>query len=101
MKKHTKVYLDFFYYGIDDFIPCELCGSKSCDIHHLTKQSKFGKKKEKDYIENIIAVCRDCHDKCEHDDLFNCYARIKHLELVCSQVYAMIDLKKKLKNYEN
>lgn len=101
MKRYTKNYLDFFHYGIDDWIPCELCGSQAVDCHHLTKQSKFGKKKEKDYIENIIAVCRDCHNKCEQDDLFNCYARIKHLETVCSQIYAMISLKKKLKNYGN
>ena len=34
MQKHTKVYFDFFDYGMDDFIPCEMCGSKATDIHH-------------------------------------------------------------------
>lgn len=101
MRKHTSVYMDFFNYGEEDFIPCEMCGDRAVDIHHLTKQSKFGKKKEKDYIENLIAVCRDCHNKAEHDNMFNMFARIKHLEHVCSQVYALIDLKKKLKNYGN
>ena len=54
MKIHTKVYFDFFHYGEQDFIPCEMCGAKAVDIHHLTKQSKFGKKKEKDFIENLV-----------------------------------------------
>ena len=77
-----------------------MCNAPSVDIHHLTKQSKFGKKKEKDFIENLIAVCRDCHNKAEHDNMFNCFARIKHLENVCSQIYALIDLKKKLNDYK-
>tara|TARA_R110000824_G_scaffold64463_3_gene168383 strand:+ start:441 stop:749 length:309 start_codon:yes stop_codon:yes gene_type:complete len=96
MRKHTKVYMDFFDFGEQDFVPCEMCGSKAVDVHHLTKQSKFGSKKEKDFIENLIGVCRDCHNNAENDGMFNMFARIKHLENVCSQVYAMIDLKRKL-----
>lgn len=100
MKTHTKVYMDFFNYGEEDFIPCEMCGSQAVDIHHLTKQSKFGKKKEKDFIENLIAVCRDCHNNAEDDNIFNMFCRIKHLENTCIQIYALINLKKKL-NYED
>lgn len=100
MQKHTKVYFDFFDYGIDDFIPCEMCGSKATDIHHLTKRSKIGSKQERDYIENLAGLCRDCHNKAENDGMFNMFCRIKHLENVCFQVYAMIDLNKKLKNHE-
>ncbi len=100
MKTHTKVYMDFFNYGEQDFIPCEMCGGQAVDIHHLTKQSKFGKKKEKDFIENLIAVCRDCHNNAEHDNIFNMFCRIKHLENTCIQIYALINLKKKL-NYED
>jgi hypothetical protein len=96
MQKHTKVYFDFFDYGMEDFIPCEMCGSKATDVHHLTKRSKIGSKQERDYIENLIGLCRDCHNKAENDNMFNMFARIKHLENICFQVYAMIDLKKKL-----
>ena len=78
-----------------------MCGDKAVDVHHLDKQSKFGSKKEKDYIENLIGVCRDCHIKAESDPIFNMYCKIKHLENVCIQVYALIDINKKLKNYEN
>ena len=35
MKIHTKIYLKHFGYTIADFIPCEICSSKSVDIHHL------------------------------------------------------------------
>jgi len=101
MKTHTKIYMDFFDYGEQDFIPCEMCGSKAVDIHHLERQSKFGKKKEKDYIENLIGVCRECHQKAESDSMFNMFCKIKHLENVCSQIYALINLEKKLKEYEN
>ena len=46
--------MDFFNYEAGDFIPCEMeCGAAAVDVHHLTKQSKFGKKKEKDFIENL------------------------------------------------
>jgi hypothetical protein len=88
--------MDFFGYGEGDWIPCEMCNSTGVDIHHIEKQSKFGSKKEKDFIENIMCLCRDCHIKAESDSLFNMYCRIKHLEFVCQQVYALIDLKKKL-----
>ena len=96
MKTHTKVYLAFFNYAEQDFIPCEMCGSRATDIHHLTKQSKFGKKREKDFIENLVGLCRDCHVKAESDGMFNMFCRIKHLENVCSQIFALIDLQKRL-----
>ena len=94
--------MDFFNYAEQDFIPCEMeCGSKAVDCHHLTKQSKFGTKKEKDYIENIIGVCRDCHIKAESDSMFNFYCRIKHLENVCIQIHSLIEVNKRLKKYAN
>ena len=34
--------MNFFEYGEQDFIPCEMCGGRAVDIHHLEKQSKFG-----------------------------------------------------------
>jgi hypothetical protein len=56
MKKHTKIYLKFFNYGETDFIPCEICGQKAVDIHHLE-----GRGKGKDVIENLMALCRRHH----------------------------------------
>ena len=92
---HTKVYMNFFGYDIsDDYIPCEMCNSPSVDNHHIEKRNKT----KNDFIENLIAVCRDCHIKAESDGMFNMFCRIQHLENVCSQVYALIDLNKKIKN---
>ena len=95
MQKHTKVYLDFFGYDQSDTIYCEMCNSVAQDIHHLEKRNKT----KNDFIENLIGVCRDCHIKAESDSSFNMYCRIRHLELVCTQIYALIDIKKKLDEY--
>ena len=90
--------MQFFDYGEQDFVMCEFCQQdRAVDIHHLTKQSKFGSKKEKDYIENLMGLCRECHLKAESDSSFNMFCRIKHLENVCLQVYARIEYEKRFK----
>ena len=61
MKKHTKIYFNYFNIGIDDVILCEVCGARSVDIHHIDPK-KMGGSKTKDYIENLIALCRNCHN---------------------------------------
>ena len=65
MQKHIKNYLE--YYGIDnpDIIRCEVCWNNAKDIHHILFRSHFWKKTKhlQDKIENLIALCRDCHDK--------------------------------------
>lgn len=59
MKKYTKVYFDYFSFDLCDFIPCEICGAQSNDIHHIHARSQR-KDLENDII-NIMAVCRMCH----------------------------------------
>jgi hypothetical protein len=61
MKLHTKIYLQYFGYGIEDFIPCEVCGCKAVDIHHIDCRGMGNATKSKDSIENLMAVCRQCH----------------------------------------
>ena len=62
MKKHTKIYLDFFGYSVADFIPCEICENKAIDIHHIEARGMGGDSKgSKDVIENLMALCRECH----------------------------------------
>jgi len=95
MQKHTKVYYTFFGFVLDDYVPCEMCNAPAVDIHHIEKRSR--NKITNDYIENLVGLCRDCHIKAESDKMYNMYVRIKHLENVCHQVYALIDLNKKLK----
>lgn len=63
MKNHTKIYLDAFGYSTADFIPCEKCGRKSVDIHHIENRKMGGDPTgSKDVIENLMALCRECHD---------------------------------------
>ena len=62
MKPHTKLYLLYFQLDESDFIECEMCGNKAVDIHHISSR-KMGGQKDKDTIENLMALCRDCHVK--------------------------------------
>ena len=79
MKKHTKIYMEHFDFFGDEFIACEICNSKSVDIHHLEAKG-MGGSKTKDYIENLIAVCRSCHVKCHENKDFNNKAKEIHLK---------------------
>jgi 5-methylcytosine-specific restriction endonuclease McrA len=60
MKKHVKLYLSYFGYDENSFIPCEVCGLKAVDIHHLEARG-MGGSKTKDTIDNLQALCRECH----------------------------------------
>ena len=42
-----------------DVILCENCGAVAVDIHHIIHKSQGGL----DDYGNLIALCRDCHDK--------------------------------------
>ena len=81
MKKYTKQYFSYFGYALDDFLPCEVCGGKSVDIHHIDCKG-MGGSTLKDNIENIMAVCRSCHleygDKKDQID----FLRKKHLNFI-------------------
>ena len=69
MQRHTKLYLKHFGYDISDFVPCEVCGSRAIDIHHIESRGMGGTKKQ-DTIDNLMALCRECHieygDKKQH-----------------------------------
>lgn len=62
MKKYTRTYLNYFGYDETDFIPCEVCNKQAVDIHHIQAKG-IGGSKTKDNIENIMALCRECHIK--------------------------------------
>jgi 5-methylcytosine-specific restriction endonuclease McrA len=79
MKKHTKVYIDYFEYCEQDFIPCEMCGTKAVDVHHIEPRG-MGGSKTKDYIENLVGLCRKCHLKAEKEKKFNEKVKVAHLK---------------------
>ena len=62
MQVHTSIYFEYFGYDISSFIKCEVCSMKANEIHHI-KPKGMGGSKTKDYIENLMAICRTCHDK--------------------------------------
>ena len=62
MQRHTKTYMEYFGYTTADFIPCELCGATANDIHHIEARGMGGNPTgSKDVIENLQALCRQCH----------------------------------------
>jgi hypothetical protein len=65
MQKHVENYFKALGYDESDTIICEACGQVACDVHHVTPRSKFGRlrKMERDDIENLIALCRLCHEE--------------------------------------
>jgi 5-methylcytosine-specific restriction endonuclease McrA len=81
MKKHTKLYLDFFGYVKDDFMCCEVCGGRMVDIHHIDCRG-MGSSKNKDEIKNLMGLCRSCHleygDKKQHTE----FLKEKHLTFI-------------------
>ena len=85
MKKHTKVYMDFFDYGIDDFIPCEVCGSKAVDVHHIE-----GRGKNKDVIENLVGLCRECHNTAHSSVEFNNMLKLYRIKSLKENSFPMI-----------
>jgi len=78
MKKHTKVYMQHFGYVLDDFIECEVCRQRAVDIHHIEPRGMGGSKK-KDFIANLVALCRSCHIRAEKEKDFNEIVKVIHL----------------------
>ncbi|QDP54428.1 MAG: hypothetical protein GOVbin7581_10 [Prokaryotic dsDNA virus sp.] len=80
MKKHTKIYLNYFGYAHsqDEYIPCEVCERQAVDIHHIIPRG-MGGSKTKDYIENLVALCRECHIRAERDKSWNEVVKAIHL----------------------
>jgi 5-methylcytosine-specific restriction endonuclease McrA len=61
MKKHVKIYYDHYQYSECDSILCQVCGKIAVDIHHIEPKG-MGGKAGKDRIDNLIALCRKCHE---------------------------------------
>lgn len=76
MTKHCKVYFDYFGYGIDSYVPCEMCGKRAVDIHHVN-----GRGKNRDVISNLMALCRDHHRRA-HTDINKAVMQARHDEFL-------------------
>lgn len=65
MKKHIKNYLKGSDGIVEDVFICENCAAVAVDIHHITYKSAGGS----DNYDNLIALCRDCHDEAHRGEL--------------------------------
>lgn len=82
MRKYTKIYMDYFGYDVNSFISCEMCGLKAVDIHHIEAKGLGGNPSgDKDNIENLMALCRQCHidfgDKKQHKEMLKVVHKVK------------------------
>lgn len=53
--------MNYFGYGIEDFIPSEISNKKAVDIHHIEARGMGGS--NKDDIRNLMALTREEHEK--------------------------------------
>lgn len=83
MKKHTRIYLISFNYNTSDFIPCEVCRRQAVDIHHIHARG-MGGSKLRDYIENLQALCRECHNKYGDKNQFLLFLKKAHEQAMLS-----------------
>ena len=93
MQNHTKVYYNFFELIESAFVPCSNCGACAVDIHHIERRNKT----KNDFIENLVALCRSCHSKCDNP-IFNQTVRIKHLIDVIHKIEKNIDFERRYDN---
>lgn len=66
MLKYKKIYMKHHGYGEQDMIQCSVCGCRAVDIHHIEPKGTGGK----DDIQNLIALCRRCHEMA-HTHIFS------------------------------
>ena len=75
--------MKYFGYDTSDWIPCECqCGNQATDIHHLEPRSRA--KAKVNLIDNLMALCRSCHDRCGSDYIFNEWAKVIHRQKLLS-----------------
>ena len=64
MKPHVKNIMNHFGLGEQDVPVCEGCGQAAAvDAHHCTFRSQGGS----DEPDNIVLLCRSCHEKAHSD----------------------------------
>lgn len=69
-----------FGYGEQDWIRCEVCSRTAVDIHHIIFRSHGGT----DRIENVMALCRDCHNKAHDGILVRAYLQDIHNKFIAN-----------------
>jgi len=81
LKKHVKIYLEYFGYGEQDFIPSEISGKRANDVHHIDARG-MGSSGDKDRIENIMALTREEHERLGDKSQYMDYLIRTHLDFM-------------------
>lgn len=68
MVKHKRVYLKALGAGEQDIVFCEVCHAPAVDIHHIIPKG-MGGRANADVEENLIALCRHCHEAAHQNAL--------------------------------
>lgn len=79
VQDHTKILFKGRGWKIPEDAPCTHCGDFAVDTHHYRNRGS-GSSKYLDYYENLIPLCRLCHDIAGVDKEFNHKVYIKNLE---------------------
>ena len=67
--------MDYFGYGEQDVVPCELYGRPAAGVHHIKFKSQGGK----DEIENLMALCREHHEDAHKHIFMKNYLKAAHI----------------------
>ena len=62
---YKETYRRYYDYTKDENILCEVCNAVAVDIHHIIYKSRGGS----DLIENLVSLCRSCHNKAHNEQL--------------------------------
>ena len=84
LKKHTKVFMDYWGYDIPEVVTCMVCYSPAVDLHHIQGR-KMGSSDNKDHPTNLASLCRACHEKTASKK-FNAFVYTKLLERIIDKV---------------
>ena len=76
MKKHVKIYYKAHGYNDTDWVSCQVCQKTASDVHHCVFRSQGGK----DTSENLIALCRACHELAHFRGKKEDWLHLEHLQ---------------------
>ena len=75
--------MDYFNLSSGDFMACEVCGAPAVDIHHIEPRG-MGGKIDRDSIDNLIALCRCCHELAHSHRITKSFLREHHVSKINS-----------------
>jgi predicted restriction endonuclease len=72
--------MNYYGYRVPEEVMCEWCEKDlAVDVNHISPRGMGGKNPSKDVIENLIALCRICHNMFEAKGITKEEMKEKHL----------------------